>query len=737
MSTHNPEHTPGKYSGIRVRLIQLVIVSWLPLALIFAWTSLENRRIATSHQLEQLEHSASAASHNLSALINNAMQLTSALGHNPGLLDAQLCPDITAPLLSQYSGYANLFALSPEGELICSAIPADSGQSFQDRDYLRRALGSHRPVLGEVTQGRLTGQLVLPVAMALRDRQGQANGAVVAGVDITSYLESLVELHRPNTTLTIWDEHGTIIARMPDQLGLVGQDGSDSELFQTIRYASNKEPFFNREGLDGVARVYSSAVWQEDGRRLWITVGVARGELLGETQTTFYYSLLLLLLASLLTLSMAWWLGERWVHRPVVKLYRSARRLAAGERGLRFRLQSGANEIQNLGDALDDLSLTLERHEAEAEQAHHDLSQAKDRLEERVHARTTELQDASDNAQQQTAILARRNHEISVIREMTDLLQSCATLEEAQPIVIGTLQTLFDGSRGALYMLRESGNMLERSSVWGGVPEDLAEHFNPDACWAMRLGREHLYRYNDALHPACSHLHESVKHSCCVPLLAQGKTIGTLHFILPDDGYYAEQSVQAFIDLATELADSIGLAMANIKLRQALHDLTIRDPLTGLFNRRFVEEVFEREVARNRRHKQPLSVLMMDIDHFKRFNDTFGHEAGDVVLRACGKLLREIFRDSDLPCRLGGEEFLIILPGLPMEQAMERAEDLRQQVAALALHHDGQSLGDLTTSIGVASWPEPVDNHEELIEHADRALYRAKEGGRNRVCAVE
>lgn len=175
------------------------------------------------------------------------------------------------------------------------------------------------------------------------------------------------------------------------------------------------------------------------------------------------------------------------------------------------------------------------------------------------------------------------------------------------------------------------------------------------------------------------------------------------------------------------------MALSNIKLRQTLRNLSVRDVLTGLYNRRFVDEVFEHEVVRCRRNSKPLSVLMIDIDHFKRFNDSFGHDAGDVVLRSVSALFKDHFRKTDLPCRLGGEEFLVILPECDGEAAFKIAEQLRLKITELVLFHQGKALDAVTASIGVASWPEPFSDEGLLVSAADAALYAAKHAGRNQV----
>ena len=212
-------------------------------------------------------------------------------------------------------------------------------------------------------------------------------------------------------------------------------------------------------------------------------------------------------------------------------------------------------------------------------------------------------------------------------------------------------------------------------------------------------------------------------------MMAQGEAIGILLLCAPELG----QLTAAKKQLAITVAEHIALALANLKLRETLQDQSIRDPITGLFNRRYMEESLDREIQRCERKRQALSIIMLDVDHFKRFNDTFGHEAGDIVLRELGQFLQRYVRGSDIACRYGGEEFTLILPEASLEVCRKRAEQLRQGVRHLNLQHRHHPLGAITLSIGVACFPEHGLSSEVVIRAADTALYRAKQQGRDRV----
>ena len=186
-------------------------------------------------------------------------------------------------------------------------------------------------------------------------------------------------------------------------------------------------------------------------------------------------------------------------------------------------------------------------------------------------------------------------------------------------------------------------------------------------------------------------------------------------------------------DLLLSFSQRVAMSLANIQLRQSLKEQSIRDPLTGLYNRRYLEETLERELARARRAGQPVSVIMVDLDRFKRINDSYGHEAGDYLLQMMARTLQRSVRAEDIVCRYGGEEFTIILPGLSLEKAVSRAQLTLDSVRHLELNYGGLIIKNISISAGVASCPEHGLNWPEVIQAADLALLRAKQEGRDQV----
>jgi diguanylate cyclase (GGDEF)-like protein len=187
--------------------------------------------------------------------------------------------------------------------------------------------------------------------------------------------------------------------------------------------------------------------------------------------------------------------------------------------------------------------------------------------------------------------------------------------------------------------------------------------------------------------------------------------------------------------LASVLAEQLSLAVGNLRLQETLRSSSERDPLTDLYNRRHLEISLQRELARAQRHGFPVSLVMLDVDHFKDFNDTNGHDAGDEVLRNVAHVLKRHTRVEDVACRYGGEEFLIVLTSCSMDDAYAKAEAIREAIAQQQVFTRGTALPRITASLGIASYPEDGDRMERLIAEADAALYRAKATGRNRIVA--
>ncbi|HEY9398207.1 MAG TPA: diguanylate cyclase [Burkholderiales bacterium] len=353
-----------------------------------------------------------------------------------------------------------------------------------------------------------------------------------------------------------------------------------------------------------------------------------------------------------------------------------------------------------------------------------DISQRRE--QERV------LRETHARLEQGLATLFERNHEMATLSRMSRALQACATPDELCQTITRFGGQLFPKEAGTLHLLTDE-RLMPFSNWNGGV--QLSER--DDACSIRGLCsasagcnvRENL------VCARLGHPSDATEATLCIPVTAQDENLGILTVQL--DAGTDEEVFDARRHLAIAVGEHVGLALANLRLRDTLRNQSIRDPLTGLYNRRYLEEAYRQAEANARRKNESLVLVMIDLDYFKRLNDNFGHEAGDVVLQAFGALLKASVREGDTACRFGGEEFALLLPGATLEDGIARAESLRREVERLQLTHAGGALDHLTASFGVAGYPAAGTELRQLILAADEALYVAKDAGRNCVIAAD
>ncbi len=326
--------------------------------------------------------------------------------------------------------------------------------------------------------------------------------------------------------------------------------------------------------------------------------------------------------------------------------------------------------------------------------------------------------------------LQRRDREMQSLISMDDLLQSCTSQEDAYKVIGFAAGELFEGQTGCLAVLQASGRYLDIVARWGaGLLGDPI--FSLDDCWALRRGQLHEVA-NAETGLLCRHfVSQPNTRYLCVPLTVQGEILGV--FCLAGPPAYTSDHQIGQLQLAVTVSESIKLSLSNLKLREKLRAEAIHDPLTGLFNRRYLEEMLVRELHRARRRKSPLSLAMLDLDNFKCFNDTHGHDAGDALLRELGRLMRAKLRKSDILCRYGGEEFVIVLPDSSLADAEQRIDQIRVHLKEVQIQHGGEFLPSPTLSAGIAQADEHNFDPAELLRAADKALYAAKNAGRDRV----
>ena len=326
--------------------------------------------------------------------------------------------------------------------------------------------------------------------------------------------------------------------------------------------------------------------------------------------------------------------------------------------------------------------------------------------------------------------LEKRNQQALMLNEMGNLLQSCLADDEVCTVLEQYAERLFPGLAGALYRFNAGRDVLELAFGWG---ENLhiETEFSPEACWALRRGRTHMVTaaYSQV---HCQHLSEAGTASyMCLPLSAQGELLGLLYL---QEG--PDEVIQRWETLGEIVAERLALAVANLKLRETLRTQSVRDPLTGLLNRRYLEETLGRELRRAAADKRPLGLVLVDLDDFNAFNRNFGHEAGDAVLRALGGYLKTCLRADDMACRSAGEEFLLVFPETDPAEMLQRAGLMCEGIKKLRIYDAGRPLGPVSASVGVAVFPFNGGNREMLLAAVQSAMSQARAAGGGQVMAA-
>jgi diguanylate cyclase (GGDEF)-like protein len=324
-----------------------------------------------------------------------------------------------------------------------------------------------------------------------------------------------------------------------------------------------------------------------------------------------------------------------------------------------------------------------------------------------------------------------RTREIEILQNSATQLTACRSMQEMLEVVKLIATMLLPRFTGSLAVTRASRDKIEVLQSWNGEWKGAA-YYAPDECWALRTGKAHMGDVATG-NVLCEHSPDPAEKTFCIPLVALGETHGVLHFSGPQTEEWSMEERQ----LAMSIAEHISLTLANLQLRDSLRQQAIHDPLTGLFNRRYLLETLEREISRATRNHLNMGVIMIDLDHFKHFNDEHGHDTGDYVLSEFGRLTRMILREEDIPCRFGGEEFVILLPETDSESTYHVAMKLVEKTREHDFVFGGRSYGPVTLSVGAATFPQHGQNPDQLLKIADDALYEAKNAGRNRAVLAD
>jgi diguanylate cyclase (GGDEF)-like protein/PAS domain S-box-containing protein len=344
------------------------------------------------------------------------------------------------------------------------------------------------------------------------------------------------------------------------------------------------------------------------------------------------------------------------------------------------------------------------------------------------------LMQANEQLQESLLSAKLRNREITLLGEMAQWIQSSKDMGAAYQGAAEYMGKLFQADSGFIAEIDTNNQTVEVRAFFGKPVGRTV--FPASDCIALQQMKVHESDGSDAS-GICPHMDSFRGCSISIPLITAGGVSWLLQVRHGQEDFVLPASCHEWLESRRPLLLSAGqelsVALSNIRLRETLHDQAIRDPLTGLFNRRYMEEMLELQLHRARRTGSSIGFIMADLDFFKNFNDSYGHAAGDLLLTSVANQIRKVIRLEDIACRYGGEEFLIILPYAGLKDTRTRALQIREEIRNISFLYEGQQLGHVTISMGVSAFPDNGDDASMLVKTADQAMYEAKKGGRDRV----
>lgn len=324
-----------------------------------------------------------------------------------------------------------------------------------------------------------------------------------------------------------------------------------------------------------------------------------------------------------------------------------------------------------------------------------------------------------------------QNFMMETVSTVAYYLQRCVSEKEIYLVFSRYIHNIFPEYAGALSVYVESRMKLKNVVTWGELKSKQDTLFSSRECWALRTKQSTFFSLQNQDF-GCSHCQLDQKQygSLCIPMMAGEEMLGVLSFIFSEQPPTPEQK-----ETMNRLAGDVALSLANVRMNKYLQELSTHDPLTGLFNRRYLEETINNLTEKAKHENFSFSIIMYDIDRFKQLNDTFGHDAGDVVLKQLGQYMRAFFKETQLCFRYGGEELIVILISTQTALAKQKADEFR--LAVKNLHFDEYPALRITISGGVLTYPTQAKTVEDCFTGVDKALYKAKNEGRDRICVAE
>jgi diguanylate cyclase (GGDEF)-like protein len=692
------------------RLITLVILAILPVKAIEIVNLVSLHGAEVREVKHQTRDAADIAATEQAELIESSREIMRAIASLEAVarVDSEACNAALVSLAPHYPNFEFFGVLDRDGMRFCSSAKPFPGRvSLADHSFFPLAQRQHDLVVGQYRVSLVDKHPVLEIGYPYYHDGGAFAGVVYAGLNLKYATDLLAKRPMaPGGELIIADSAGVVIGSAPDG-GWVGKK-LPPDLLGVLH--ARGTGLADMPGLDGAERMFAY-VPVDSGRSggLYVAYGVKRTVALAKVNAATLRSAGLLVGGVLMAMLVCRIVGAAYIRRPFTKLLDAVRAWQNGDWTARVAMGPDAGECTVMANAFNEMAETVARELSERKSAEELLAQSNTELVERSHA------------------LERQTVRIATLATLAQRLQGCASEKEFADCVTCFTPLILPDVPGALYLFDDARTHLHAIATWHH-PEGAIPEFATEECWALRRGQIHnVADGRDDV--ACAHVKgRSGAGYSCRPLIAHGEAIGLVY--LEWTGTATDAATSNDLDVFTE---SLALALANHRLRELLRDQSIRDPLTGLYNRRYLQETLELDFARASRSGEAFSLIMADLDHFKRVNDSFGHDAGDHILTRFAQLLTAHVRKGDIVCRFGGEEFLVLVRGAGSAEAAERAEQICAATRALQPQFHGKSLGAVTVSLGVASVPEHAGNAEALFAAADAALYAAKRAGRDRV----
>ncbi|WP_218253535.1 diguanylate cyclase, partial [Candidatus Magnetobacterium casense] len=652
------------------------------------------------------------------------------IARDPIIASRQSTPEqITERLKSYQSNYGSYLSLSfftPERVRIADTFGKDIGQQYPLRGYWTQ-LKEGTDVLVDVSFSSTLSDNVIRFVTYVKDRDGASLGVLVLRLSL-AVLDDIVKKatgdHDNNVKMAVdlVNSEGILLYSSDNAKGILKETSPEWGFAKPMLLSgknSGSARHRHSDGADEEILAFNRERGYGDfkGNNWTLIMNIPSKVAFApvrQLRTRMAIVSVLFAIAGLVTI----YIFARRMTRPLETLSHGFSEVGKGNLDINIDVRS-KDEMGRMSAAFNTMVTELKDHS------------------EKLLTYGIEMQKSNVELKTKARLLELRELESGLFSRMSELFQACNCVEEASVVITNTVSQLFPRDRGALYIYNSSRNLLEGISVWGNPPpQELV--ITQNECWGLRRGHVHIM-VDEARDIACQHVREKGIPYICTPIMAKGETIGMLHLLLDslkgksyEQDWFTEKE-----QLAMRLAEGCGLAIINLKLQESLRNMSMRDPLTGLFNRRYMKESLELEWQRSMRKYTPIGIIMIDIDHFKQFNDTFGHDGGDKLLCELGMFLTKQIRGGDIACRYGGEEFTIIMPEASAEVTMQRAEQIREAACHMHVMYKQQSLGTITLSMGVAVLPVHGADTSIVLQAADAALYRAKHEGRNRVCMAE